>query len=179
MLGESGYARTVRDAYFTPQWCTEALLRVTDPLTFVCDPACGDGAICKVLIAHGLIPKAADIHDYGYPGTEIRDFFSWMRSTADIVTNPPYSCAVEFVEHALKITELDRRRVIMLLRNEWDSASSRTHLFQHPAFKAKWVLTKRPKWVSEIKASPRHNFAWFEWDWRKAPEQPAQIGWMQ
>jgi hypothetical protein len=38
----------------------------------------------------------------------------------------------------------------------------------------KVVLTKRPRWSTDDKASPRHNFAWFVWDWSN-PNGPEAI----
>jgi hypothetical protein len=35
----------------------------------------------------------------------VRDFFSIEDWDDDIITNPPYSQAQEFIEHALKITK--------------------------------------------------------------------------
>ncbi len=99
---------------------------------------------------------------------------------ANIVTNPPYKQACDFVERALVLIRPVEGKVAMLLRNEWDSASTRQHLFsKHAHLALKLVLTKRPVWFPnrEHKASPRHNFSWFVWDWKH--EGPAEIRWDQ
>src|SRR5262249_49137964 len=80
--------------------------------------------------------------------------------------NPPYGEgrrgeeAVRFIEHAL---ELGVPRVAMLLRNDFDSAISRQHLFRHnPTFAGKLVLLNRIKWF-DGPSSPSDNHAWFCW----------------
>lgn len=179
MHGESGYERVANDAYWTPAWCTVALLdRVRfDPM--VCDPACGKGNINMVLTDRGIPNRASDLFDYGYGGPRA-DFLS-KDSTSygcrSIITNPPYKLAEAFIRKALDLTEPHRGRVAMLLRNEYDCAAGRRDLFERPTFLKKLVLTKRPRWSAEGKASPRHNFAWFVWCWKKPPDAPPVMEW--
>jgi hypothetical protein len=85
---------------------------------------------------------------------------------SDIITNPPYGenkrgeLAVAFIEHAL---ELGVPRVSMLLRNDFDSAISRQHLFRNnPMFAGKIVLLNRIKWFVGA-SSPSDNHSWFTW----------------
>lgn len=163
MLGNSGYARVSGDAYFTPAWCVEELLRDFKPRGVVWEPACGDGAIVRVLEARDLPYVASDLNDHGC-GYDRADFFSESPLIFNaIITNPPYELAEKFVRRALDLTRKGGK-VAMLLRNEWDCAKSRMDLFGHP-FAKKLVLTKRPRWFAEKRASPRHNFSWFIWDW--------------
>src|SRR5579885_2293597 len=81
-LGESGFARRPLDAYFTEPWCTEALLgsRVKLPLRIL-EPACGDGAIVRVLRAAGHQVVASDVADYGLEGAFLRDFLTVGRES--------------------------------------------------------------------------------------------------
>ena len=94
-----------------------------------------------------------------------------------IVTNPPYTLAEEFIVHAIALTERVGGMVAMLMRNEYDCAASRRDLFEHEAFAGKLILTKRPRWRDgEHIASPRHNFAWYVWDWGHTG--PAHLEWI-
>lgn len=182
MHGESGYERIERDAYYTPAWCTEALLRHVEFQEPIWEPAAGNGAMSEVLEQSYRV-YTSDIHPI-VPITLMQDFFT---ARADpgwtaIVTNPPYNRAEAFIKRALYLTSSVTARpggkVVMLLRNEYDSASTRQHLFSKcPQFALKLVLTRRPKWFADDKASPRHNFSWFVWDW--AHEGPAEIRWDQ
>jgi hypothetical protein len=178
MIGPPKYARIDREAYFTPPWCTEALVRALGGSNGIFsrkiwEPACGDGNISKVLKAAGYDVYSTDIveHKEKY-ADKIIDFLeeSWYDIDYDIITNPPYNVSLRFLKNALKITEKNKRVVAFLLRNEWDCAATRTWLFQdNPAFSHKIVLTKRPRWIADTKISPRHNYSWFVWNWGKDP----------
>jgi len=45
------------------------------------------------------------------------------------VTNPPYKLVQKFIEQAIGIIAPQKGKVAMLLRNEYDSAAGRQHLF--------------------------------------------------
>jgi hypothetical protein len=182
MLGGSGYERNKADFYETPAWCTNALLRqwmITPEEGVVWEPAAGDGAITEVVKKHHFMVYETDLIDHSKRGIDQRNFLhTEVCMGAFIITNPPYIHALEFIEHALKLTEADKGGVAMLLRNEYDCAKGRRHLFRDcKAFDRKVVLTKRPQWIKgELKASPRHNFAWYIWDWKSIHEFPT-IAW--
>lgn len=83
---------------------------------------------------------------------------------SDIICNPPYGeskrceLAMRFIEHALT---LPVARIAILLRNDFDSAFSRQHLFRWcPEFAGKVVLLNRIKWF-EGTSGPSDNHAWF------------------
>jgi hypothetical protein len=113
----------------------------------------------------------ATLHDQGIEavGTN-KDFLALTEPPLDVshlVTNPPYGSsrrgeeAVKFIEHAL---ELGVPHVVMLLRNDFDSAISRQHLFRNcPTFAGKLVLLNRIKWF-DGPSSPSDNHSWFCWD---------------
>jgi len=171
MLGESNYPRKENELYLTPDWCTEVLLRhvVLDDLTW--EPAAADGAMANILytktptIATDIVPLDRQVkqHDFLISAGPLRGKFK------NIVTNPPYKLAQKFIEQAISIIEPVKGKVAMLLRNEYDSAAGRQHLFSGcPGFNLKLVLTRRPKWAPGKGNSPRHNFAWFVWDFNAA-----------
>lgn len=172
--------RARHDAYFTERWCTEALLRAYPDIgsQSIWEPAAGRGDIVKPLRDYGARVLASDIADYGFPLTARVDFFDIPYFIGGaIVTNPPFDRAEAWCRRALELTEAGGSIVAMLLRNEFDCAASRQSLFRgHKAFAAKVVLTKRPRWhwpgKTEDTASPRHNYAWYVWDWASLPTTP-------
>jgi hypothetical protein len=95
-----GAKRAQRDAYPTPTWCTEAIVRqiVWGPEPWVFEPCAGDGSISEVLRSMHLSEQLSendidwdegyDFLDYGDVGSTRFDF---------IITNPPFSLAQEFV----------------------------------------------------------------------------------
>ena len=176
-LGEAGYERRPRDAYFTPGWVTRALVKYIDfhPVTggdpgLIWEPAVGDGRIADVLRAAGYDVVGSDIHDYGWSGTYLIDFLrfrQWpFRELAGaIVTNPPFDIAREFVVRALELTRPARGKAAILQRHEFDAPRSNHDLFRLTGG-IRLVLHKRPKWSDEDKASPRFPFCWYVFDWR-------------
>ena len=164
--GESGYERIEGDRYYTEPWVTHALLSRFKFAPAIWEPAAGMGHMSSVIAMHGYDVLSTDIHPVEANNIFYGDFLqSENCMTRDIITNPPYDYAEAFINHALFLAEENYNRVAMLLRNEYDSASSREYLFdQHPAWDTKLVLTRRPRWVVDS-GSPRHNYAWFIWDW--------------
>jgi hypothetical protein len=152
----SGYQRQERDSYETPSWVTEALRPHLSLLHTIWEPACGSGAMARVLESWGVKVIATDIADG-------QDFLSFGRQAVDaIITNPPYALAQEFIEHALRLTT---GIVAMLLRCDFDHARTRQHLFGNcPVFAKKLVLTKRIVWFDSPKAAPSFNHCWMIWD---------------
>src|SRR5215831_13740642 len=127
----NGYERKPDEGYETIVWPVLALLlhlvdirRGWDP----CDR--GSGKLATTLRSQGIEAVGTNT-----------DFLGITRPLDDVshlITNPPYGenrrgeLAVRFIEHAL---ELWVPHVAMLLRNDFDSAISRQHLFRHnPSF---------------------------------------------
>jgi hypothetical protein len=110
------------------------------------------------------------IEDVTVTGTTT-DFFTTLVPTGvnAICCNPPFGfngrLAVRFIEHA--ITTLVPI-VAMLLRVDFDSGKTCTHLFRdNPYFAQKIVLLHRIVWFErEGGAEPGENHAWFIWDKR-------------
>jgi hypothetical protein len=138
----SGYARQPDDEYETPAWCT----RVVAPyLAKMClrpwDPANGpQSAIAEELRACGFEAWATNDNflirtSPPYPYID------------GVCTNPPYGSqgklACQFISHALNLVPV----VAMLLRIDFDSGKTRTHLFRDSeAFARKIVLLDRIVW---------------------------------
>ena len=199
MLAKSPYERRANDAYYTQPRVTQALLDAIKLRGRVWEPASGRQDMVRVLEQAGYQVFASDLaedRDTVFGG----NFFGFLRAQRGyetIITNPPFSDAERFVRHALHLMEPVGGIVCMLLRNEWDSAASRTTLFTDKPFRAKLVLTFRPRWdwwetdkplagadislgvnlaPKKPKVSPRHNFSWYVWDWRHTG--PPTLGWL-
>ena len=172
MLGTSGYARRLGDFYSTERWVTETLLSKVRFRDAVWEPAAGDGAMVRVLASAGYPVVASDLvgDARGCPNAIKLNFLvatALPEHVLSIVTNPPYGKLAEaFIRQALRLTEPVGGMIAMLARNEYDSANTRKGLFDGPPFACKITLTKRPRWSDENVASPRHNFAWYVWDWQ-------------
>lgn len=163
MADTKTYERLPGDFYETPAWCTERLL---DTITFdtqIWEPAAGGDAITNVLRRYGYDVLSSDIRlgDDFLGDNRVRS--AARDSARSIITNPPYTLAEEFIEQALADT-FPYGKVAMLLRNEFDCAKRRRHLFETEPFAHKLVLTKRPLWIENTTGSPRHNYSWYIWN---------------
>jgi hypothetical protein len=159
----SGYKRKELDRYQTPAWVTATLMPHIPDLRErrIWEPAAGSGQMVRELQKH-----CPDVH-----GSDIEAGIDFLDQTnhlgADvIVSNPPYTLAREFIEHALRLTKPQLGLVAMLLRADYDSAATRQHLFSGcRIFAKKLVLTKRIVWFDGPGAAPSFNHAWYVWDW--------------
>jgi len=103
-----------------------------------------------------------------------QDFFELeaLPDNTDIWSNPPYSIAVKFIEHALRLAKAAGAKVVLLLSADFDSGKTRRHLFQdNPAFARKYVLTDRIRWANldQKEDGPSKNHAWYVWDFHPPP----------
>ena len=154
------------DFYPTPPKATKALLAAETFEGDIWEPACGDGAISKVLEEAGYTVHSSDLIDRGY-GTSGVDFLLDYQTTADnIITNPPFKHSQEFVEHALRRSH---KKVAMLCRLAWLEGKARQRLFQSTPIARVWVFSAR---ISILRGgeemmkggSGMMAFAWFVWE---------------
>lgn len=166
------------DFYATPRSAIEQLLQVEDLGLRVWEPACGDGAISRVLLERGYEVESSDLIDRGY-GKGGFDFLLEQRSWApNIVTNPPFKLATEFVRHALRITD---GKIAMLLKIGFLEGPSREDIHAHLA--RIWVIRRRITFLKDGKEFSRsngkggiHTYAWFVWKFHH--RGPVSLGWL-
>jgi hypothetical protein len=158
--------REERDWYITPPEATEALLSVYRPTEAIWEPACGDGAISKVLIAHGHTVHSTDLIDrgYGQGGVDFLQCESAPFGFHTIVTNPPFKHAEEFVRRGLQLCT----RVIIFQRLMFLESRRRYPLFIDLPFQKCIVHSNRvPVWRGGEppgKGGKMTPYAWFIWD---------------
>lgn len=189
----SGYDRIEGDAYFTPAWVTEALFSAETFHGAIWDTCAGAGNILDVAKAHGHEVLGIDINPVERVDMTIAkaDGLSMAGTIPNAIINPPYgrsgTLAVSFIMHALARTEAKRGKVAALLRVDFDSAHTRRHLFaDHPAFAAKYTLTKRIRWANlpqvdeygKKTSGPTDNHMWAVWDWSKRRDTPRAYGYL-
>ncbi len=170
---KSGYERQPNEFYATPLWPVEALAEhVALKGLSVWEPAAGAGDMVRSLEACGASVRATDLFAEAAPRSHDRsanlDFLNATRPLDDaieaVITNPPFSLGVAFIEKALDLLRAPASRirlVAFLLAVDFDSASTRTHLFANcPEFALKVVLLRRIRWF-EGPSGPSTNHAWF------------------
>lgn len=155
------------DFYATDQ---RAITELLDREIFnkkIYEPACGEGHIGKILESFGYEVKATDVCYRGYGERESVDFFEVKENDLDIVTNPPYFCANEFLEHALEISK-SGVKIAMLFRLAFLEGQKRFDLFQKFPPQKVYVFSKRLNCAKngafEKYKSSAIAFAWFVWE---------------
>lgn len=157
--------RAKLDYYSTDPDTVKALLRVQEFNNNILEPACGGGAISETLKKASYSVKSSDLVPRGY-GEQL-DFFKITSWEGDIVTNPPYTEALEFVLHALKITQ-EGAKIAMLLRLQFLEGTKRyISLFKTQPPKYIYCFVKRQNCYKNGTEKPwGHSavaYAWFVW----------------
>ena len=131
--------------------------------------ACGEGHISKVLESHGYDVVSTDLVYRGYGRLNPCDFLleNVVDFSGDIITNPPYKYALEFVEHALNIVQ-PGRKVAMFLKLTFLEGGKRKGLFDKYPPKKIYVFRNRidcwKNGTKPEKPSKAVCYAWFIWE---------------
>lgn len=185
-LGASNHVeheREKHDYYATEPKAVEELLKVEDFSPCVWECACGEGHISEVLIKHGYDVLSTDLIDRGYINQhatlDFLDCNATGRNEYDIITNPPYKHAAEFVSRALDISR-DGTKIAMLLKIQFLESEKRGELFNEYPPERIWVARKRLKCAVngdfESIGSSAVCYAWFVWE--KGFKGKPTIGWI-
>lgn len=160
LTGSSELKRGAQDFYRTPVQATQALLKREQFDGIILEPACGDGAISKLLPETTI---STDLFDRGYGKTGI-DFLSKIIFVDHIITNPPYKQAQEFVEHALKCA---KHKVAMLLKLNFLEGIKRKKFFESTPLRTVYVFSKRLSFDKADQIAKGRGvlvYAWFVWE---------------
>jgi len=169
-LGEAMKEQRQKDDFYpTPLSAIEALLDVEDFDGDIWEPACGDGAISlPVSIYHNVI--STDLNDFGFGETYV-DFLMEQKLLApNIITNPPYKLAQDFIQKAI---DLKAKKHCWLLRLSFlEGHQRRVSLFDQNRPARVWVFSKRLtiwRGDEERNGNGTTAYAWFVWEGK--PEQ--------
>ncbi len=109
----------LQDHYPTPLSAFEPLIPYLPKGGQIWEPACGDRRLISAMRQAGLQADGNDIvHGYDYLQDTTEQFC--------VVTNPPYSLAFEFAQHAVNHAE----HVFLLLRLNFLESNARAAWFQ-------------------------------------------------
>ena len=160
-----GTDRQEKDYYPTPQKTTEALLKREKFEGNIWECASGDGRMAKVIESYGYNVMSSDIRtDDEVYGNKGKDFLKEIDYVDNIITNPPYRYAQEFVEHALKCSQ---KKVALLLKLVFLEGIGRYNLFMQGHLEKVYVFCKRQKIYKNGdvgKNSGLIAYAWFVWN---------------
>lgn len=180
-IGASNHSdkeREARDYYATDPKAAKLLMEC-ERLHCIWEVSCGDGHLAKEFDKAGLLKRASDIVVRNWPCEQL-DFLScndtWM---GDIVTNPPYKYAEEFVRHSLDVVE-DGAKVCMFLKLTFLEGKSRRTLFDTTPPARVHVCSARISCAKGGDFALAKNgamaYAWYTWV--KGVKRPTIIDWI-
>jgi hypothetical protein len=175
--------RIPNEFYPTPPEAVRALLSVESFDGSIWEPACGEGAISKVLTDAGHRVVSTDRYAYGFGGTGV-DFLAERTPRAKhIVTNPPYGfgLADAFLLKALALTRKTGGKVAFLLNLASLCHPCRTDLWRKQPPADIYAIDGVVCWPEHRygpvpEAFTRHRYCWVVW----TAERPdaTRFGWL-
>lgn len=160
-LGASSHTegeRQKEDYYATHPKAAELLLKLETFNKNIWECACGEKHLANVFLENGYNVRCSDLVDRC--GNEVYDFLSIdnLSWNGDIITNPPYKYAKEFIEKSLSIIPTGNK-VAMFLKILFLEGKERKQFFQVNPPKVVYVSSSRitcaKKWrVREICFQP-------------------------
>jgi len=137
--------RECNDYYASDPIAAEWLLKIENLDNNIFEPSVGEGHLAEVFKKAGHKVFCADLIDRGYPDTKVQDFLKYGKQNlkCDIVTNPPYSLAKQFILKSLD-TVAEGQKVCMFLKTQFlESVKRRDELFsKYPPVRV-WVSSSR------------------------------------
>jgi hypothetical protein len=152
-----GATRNQRDFYATPESAFKPLIPYLPKDLSYWEPACGDGRLIRLMREAGLAADGADLEPAieGFPKI---DFLKDETLRDCTITNPPFSLAHEFCDHAIKHS----LHTFMLLRLNFLASVKRRDWFKENEPAAIFVLSKRPSFTGNGKTDAT-DYAWIYW----------------
>ena len=171
-LGASNHTdkeRQQHDYYATEPKAMELLLAEESFHSVIWECACGEGHLSKVLEEHGFEVISTDLIYRGFGDPEPLDFLkdTLENFEGDIITNPPYKYALEFVEQPLNSVQ-QGRKVAMFLKLTFLEGQKRKEFFLHNPPKTIYVSSSRLMCAMNGNfasiSSSAAAYAWFVWE---------------
>lgn len=166
--------REDEDFYATPPFVVKELLKQLEIEGVkihrtVLDPCCGMGHILDSL-PEGYKKLGVDLIDRKWPGTVQKDFLSNKEhySETDIITNPPYSIALDFMKKSLEAVD-DGAIVAAFLKIQFLEGKKRyPFLVENPPlyvmpYAQRVNCGKNGIFQDEGRGNSMAMFAWFVW----------------
>lgn len=171
-LGASNHSNGTReenDFYATDPLAMELLLKKEKFDKNIWECACGQLHLSKVLEEHGYTVRNSDLVKR-IDNVEQLDFLSEENKTkwhGDIITNPPFKYAQEFVEKSLEIID-DGNKIAFFLRLQFLEGKRRKELFKKYPPKFVYVFSGRVNCAKNgdfsTYQSSAMSYAWFVWE---------------
>lgn len=173
--------RQTHDYYATEPKATRLLVDL-DKFSDVWECACGGGHMALELLRAGVLARATDKYDQGYNYGDIEGLVDFLEYDGewhgDIITNPPYKYATEFILKALALLD-EGRKLAIFVPDRYLSSKKRRQIFdKYPPYKV-WVSSGRLNCAinghfERCKGSPV-DYCWIIW--HKGYTGETKLGW--
>lgn len=182
-LGSSHHVQEERaehDYYATDPVAIDILFK-EESFCNIWEPACGEGHLSKRIIENGQTCKSTDLINRGY-GDRL-DFLQYAGLwDGDIITNPPYKYAKEFIEKALDIIPVGNK-VAMFLKVQFMEGKARKVLYQRHPPKHIYVSSSRINCAKNgdfegLRTSGGSAVAYAWYVWEKGFSGVTQLKWV-
>lgn len=185
ILAQNGISKTAireeNDYYATDPKAIEYLLKYEYFNKNIWECACGEGNLSKVLKEKGFNVYSTDLIDRGYQDKTLDFLESNVKWHGDIITNPPFKYATEFILKSLDSVEIGHK-VAMLLKINYLSGKKRFEEIysKYPPLKV-YVFNGRiacsknndPKGFKNTAM----DYVWMIWE--KGQFAPTQLKWIK
>jgi len=161
--------RAANDYYATDPRAVEMLLQMETFAPVIWEPACGEGHISKVLAAHGYEVISTDLIYRGFGDPEPLNFLEETLDgfEGDIITNPPYSVGLQFVERALE-SACPGGKVAMFLKVQFLEGKRRGEFFKKSPPRSVYISRSRLACYKngDLTTNPESAiaYAWYVWE---------------
>ena len=187
-LGASNHAdkdRVQNDFYATDPIAIKKLEAVFPINVQVWEPACGMGHLSKALEDSGHFVVSTDkvYRGFGSEADFLKETVAPFENGFDIITNPPYKYAKEFVLHALNLVP-DDGRVIMFLKTTFLEGKARKKEI-YDVTPPRWVYQFSERVIcapnGDFEKAKKHSsavaYAWFVWN-KYNKEKITEVKWL-
>jgi len=149
-----------QDFYQTPYSMTIQLFEHVDFYGHILEPSAGDCAIVDIIKKYTNDYSFFDIKYNDY------DFLKESGTVENIITNPPYSYANEFI---LKSKEIYRSKIAMLLPLNYLHGLKRYELGIYKELKSIFVFIRYPMLSEKIRNDGKYHtgmmaYSWYIWE---------------
>jgi hypothetical protein len=157
------------DFYLTPEYAIKDILSLEQFNGDFLEPCAGDGIVANTIksIINLANVYQVELIDRGSNYDYLGDFLSkdfGDRKFNNVITNPPYSLAKDFIDKSLEVTT---DKVCMLLKLTFLEGEKRKKWFKQTPLKDVYVYSKRLQMTrngEKMKNSGMICFAWFVWE---------------
>lgn len=163
--------REKNDYYATDPKAIKLLMEKESFSNNIWECAVGEGHLAEYLINNGYSVKCSDIVDRGFINTEVLDFLTYGEKwNGDIITNPPYKYALDFVKKSIEVIP-NGNKVAMFLKLTFLEGKARRKFFDEYPPKIIYVCSGRIDCAKngDFKAMKDGGgtalaYAWYVWE---------------